>query len=148
MLRRALFASALVLTACGGSATPTAKTAAATTAEPSPAPPAQRPITSLKRSEVRATIAQGLGMFLQNVMVEDWPVMQNGKFHGFKIKDLNPDWSVDLRPGDVVTRINGVVPEHPDEADTAFRSLEKATALKVEFEREGKARTLELPIVD
>ena len=51
-------------------------------------------------------------------------------------------------PGDVVTRVNGIVPEHPEEADAALRSLEKAPALKVEFEREGKAKTLELPIVD
>jgi type II secretory pathway component PulC len=109
---------------------------------------APKPVTSLRRARVKEAIAQGLGAFLQNVTVDDWPVMQEGKFHGFKIKTINPEWGVDLRPGDVVTRVNGIVPEHPEEADAALRSLEKAASLKVDFERDGKAKTLELPIVD
>ncbi len=138
----------LLATACG-EATPPPKapeTAPARAAEP----PAPKPvaITSLKRAAVKETIAQGLGVFLQNVTVEDWPVMHDGKFHGFKIRALNPDWLLDLKPGDVVTRVNGIVPEHPEEADQALRSLEKAKSLKVEYEREGKAKTLEIPIVD
>jgi type II secretory pathway component PulC len=106
------------------------------------------PVTSLRRAEVKATIAQGLGAFLQNVTVDDWPVMHDGKFYGFKIKMINPDWGVDLHPGDVVTKVNGIVPERPEEADAALRSLDRAPSLKVEFERDGKPRTLELPIVD
>ena len=122
----------------------------ATSAAAPPDGPTAKPVavTALKRAAVKETIAQGLGVFLQNVTVEDWPVMHEGKFYGFKIRTMNPDWSVDLRPGDVVTRINGIVPEHPEEADTALRSLEKAKSLKVDFERDGKAKTLELPIVD
>jgi type II secretory pathway component PulC len=38
--------------------------------------------------------------------------------------------------------------EHPEEADAAMRALEKAPALRVEFERDGKPRTLELPITE
>jgi type II secretory pathway component PulC len=142
----------LLATACGESTPPAkaphedpgAKTAATT---PTPAA-AKAPVTSLKRARVKETIAQGLGVFLQNVAVEDWPVMHDGKFYGFKIRTINPEWGIDLKPGDVVTRVNGIVPEHPEEADAALRSLEKAPALKVDFERDGKAKTLELPIVD
>ena len=143
----------LVLVACGESnpqprtARNEARPATSQTAVAEPSAPA-KPVTSLKRAQVKAMIAQGLGMFLQNVTVEDWPVMHDGKFHGFKIRTINPEWGVDLKPGDVVTRVNGVVPEHPEEADAALRSLEKASALKVDFEREGKAKSLELPIVD
>lgn len=138
---------------CGGSKTPAASPDPAvatgapnesTKASPAPA----KPVTSLKRTAVNDAISRGLGSFLQNVSVEDWPVMLEGKFHGFKIRSINPEWGIDLRAGDVVTRINGIVPEHPEEADTALRSLEKAASLKVDYEREGKARTLELPIVD
>jgi type II secretory pathway component PulC len=107
-----------------------------------------KPVTEIKRAAVREMIAAGLGAFLQNVTVEDWPVMHDGKFYGFKIRSINADWGLDLHPGDVVTKVNGVVPEHPEEADAALRSLDKAAALKVEFERDGKPRTLELPIVD
>lgn len=151
--RLSLSATLLVLaTACGESTPPprdpgsvNGKARAASAESPAAAP---RPITSLRRAAVKETIAQGLGVFLQNVTVEDWPVMHDGKFHGFKIRTINTEWGVDLRPGDVVTRVNGIVPEHPEEADAALRSLEKASSLKVDFEREGKAKTLELPIVD
>ena len=141
---------ALLLSACGETTPPPAapKTAATKPQTPDLPASAPKPVTALKRARVKDTIAQGLGAFLQNVSVEDWPVMHEGKFHGFKIKTINDAWGVDLRPGDVVTRVNGIVPEHPDEADAALRSLEKAAALKIEFEREGKPRTLELPIVD
>jgi type II secretory pathway component PulC len=147
-------AAVVLLTACGESSPPPKSpggeskppTSASASASGGNATP--KPVTSLRRAQVKEMISQGLGMFLQNVTVDDWPVMREGKFHGFKIKTLNPEWGVDLKPGDVVTRVNGIVPEHPEEADAALRALEKATSLKVDFEREGKARTLELPIVD
>jgi type II secretory pathway component PulC len=144
----------LLVTACGESngppkgpndVTPAAKAATGPAEVPVTAP---KPVTSLKRAAVKETIAQGLGVFLQNITLEDWPVMHDGKFHGFTIRTINSNWGVDLKPGDVVTRVNGIVPEHPEEADAALRSLEKAPSLKVDFERDGKAKTLELPIVD
>jgi type II secretory pathway component PulC len=145
---------ALLVTACGETTPlaasphlPTARSARSTSTEGAVTSPVT-PITSLRRAQVKETIAQGLGVFLQNVTVDDWPVMHDGKFYGFRIRTLNTAWGVDLRPGDVVTRINGIVPEHPEEADAALRSLEKATTLRVEFEREGQPKTLELPIVD
>jgi type II secretory pathway component PulC len=156
MLVRSLLVPALVVLsvdACGEPTPPAmtvndvSKTGAPPLVDTRSAGPA-KPITSLKRARVRETIAQGLGAFLQNVTVDDWPVMQEGKFHGFKIRTINTEWGVDLRPGDVVTRVNGIVPEHPEEADAALRSLDKAPALKIDYERDGKAKTLELPIVD
>ncbi|MBX3225137.1 MAG: serine protease [Labilithrix sp.] len=152
-IRLTLSATLVLFAAACGESTPAPKSAssAASPATPSgeaarPSPP--EPVTALKRAAIKDTIAQGLGVFLQNVSVEDWPVMHDGKFYGFKIRTINADWGIDLKPGDVVTRINGIVPEHPEEADAALRALEKATALKVDFERDGKAKTLELPIVD
>jgi type II secretory pathway component PulC len=140
----------IALAAACDPAPPPAKSAADS---PTPAQAATRgapptPVTALKRAEVKATIAHGLGAFLQNVTVDDWPVMHDGKFYGFKIKTINPDWGIDLRPGDVVTKVNGIVPERPEEADAALRALDRAPSLKVEFERDGTHRTLELPIVD
>lgn len=138
-------------TACGGRHEP------AQAPEPSPstnapsaatAPPSGAPITALSRSGVKQTIDKGLGVFLQNVAVEDFPAMRNGKFLGFKLRAVNPSWNIDLKPGDVILRVNGMPIEHPEDADAALRALEKAPALKVDYERDGKARTLELPIVD
>lgn len=151
MLRLCIPAVLVLSTACAESGTPAKSpepSARPSASAASPSAPTSGPITSLRRAEIKQTIAQGLGLFLQNVTLDDWPVMREGKFHGFKIKTLNPEWTVDLRPGDVVTRVNGIVPEKPEEADAALRSLEKAASLKIDFERDGKARTLELPIVD
>jgi type II secretory pathway component PulC len=97
---------------------------------------------------VKQTIAKGLGYFLRNVTVEDYPAMRANKFYGWKLRNVNGELGVDLRPGDVVTRVNGMAIEHPEEADAAMRSLEKATALRVDFDRDGKSQSLELPITD
>ncbi len=141
----------VLVAACGGGGEATlspAKTPSDEKAAAAKAPVVPRKITALKRAEVKEAIQIGLGYFLQNVSVEDFPAMQDGKFHGFVVRSINEAWIVDLKPGDVVTRVNGIVPEQPDDADSAFKSLEKATALKVDYERNGQRRTLELPIVD
>lgn len=154
---RSLAATAVValsFLACGGSPepktadAPKASTTSASTPPPSDPMKPRAPITHLKRADVKLAIDKGLGVFLQNVMVEDYPAMKEGRFYGFRLKALNPDWAIDLRPGDVIVRVNGQVIEHPEEADAALRSLEKAPSLKIDYEREGKVRTLELPIVD
>ena len=79
----AISVASAAFVACGGE-TPPPKSA-----ETAPSPQATAPTTtaaavvvkttSLKRSEVKETIAKGLGYFLQNVTVEDWPVMRGGK---------------------------------------------------------------------
>ena len=150
----ALSLGSIAFVACGGEGPP-AKTsadatsaAAKTTAPTTTAAAMPAKTTSLRRSQVKQGIARGLGYFLQNVSVEDYPVMRGSKFYGFKIKDINAELGVDLRPGDVVTRVNGLSIEHPEEADAAMRSLEKAPSLRVDFERDGKPKTLELPITE
>ena len=148
----ALSLGSFALVACGGEAPPAKTTADATsakaTAPTTTAAAVPTKTTSLRRSQVKQGIARGLGYFLQNVSVEDYPVMRGNKFYGFKIKNINAELGVDLQPGDVVTRVNGMSIEHPEEADAAMRSLEKAPALRVDFERDGKPRTLELPITE
>jgi type II secretory pathway component PulC len=154
MRHAVLTAFAAFAFACGGSPEPknaespkTSTTSASTPPLGDPMKPAAT-ITQLKRADVKTAIDRGLGVFLQNVMVEDYPAMKDGRFYGFKLKALNPGWAIDLRPGDVIVRVNGQIIEHPEEADAALRSLEKAGSLKIDYERDGKMRTLELPIVD
>ena len=141
----------LASVACGE--TPPAKSAESAATAPEAAPTTTAAAvppktTSLHRSAVKAGIVRGLGYFLQNVTVEDYPVMRGNKFYGFKVKAISAELGVDIQPGDVVTRVNGMSIEHPEDADAAMRSLEKASALKVDFERDGKPRTLELPITE
>ena len=111
-------------------------------------PPSDRAVA---RSAVHAVLSEGLGMFLRRVDVDDQPVFVGGKFHGFRIAGLRDPqfWSgVDLKPGDVVTSVNGFPIEHPEQALTAFESLDVASELRVAVERGGQPRELVYAIVD
>lgn len=104
-------------------------------------------IGKLSRADVDRAVDGGLGVLLRNVQVDDWPVVRDGRFHGFRLRALSPAWNVGLEPGDVILRINDLPIEHPEEADAALRSLKTAPSLRIAFEREGKLAVLELPIV-
>lgn len=136
----------------GGSPPPKSAAKVAAPAEPAEAPSTTAavvaPTTQLSRAQVRGMIRSGLGVFFQNVALEDYPVMRNSRFYGFKLRAMNPAWNVGLLPGDVIVRVNGMPIERPEEADAAMRSLETAPALRVDYERNGKPSILELPIVD
>ncbi len=143
----------LAFVACGGAvrAAPVARAPAASPA-PEPAAPANTPPEhTVARSAVHAVVSEGLGMFLRRVDLDDHPVFVGGKFHGFRIAGLHDAqfWNgVDLKPGDVVTSVNGFPIEHPEQAQTAFESLEVASELRVVVEREGQPHELVYPIVD
>jgi type II secretory pathway component PulC len=141
---------------CGGAAA-TAKTAKTPEATASPsadksAPPAVAAGDhALRRSAVRTVVKGGLGLFLQKVTLDDEPVMKQGHFRGFRIAGLRDPgfWTgVDLQPGDVVIRVNGMAIEHPEEALEVFHSLESASELRVAYERDGQMHELKYPIVD
>jgi type II secretion system protein C len=144
------FALSLGLMSCGGSSeSPAATPASAKAATASaPAPLADH---QLARSAVHAAIVDGLGVFFRRVELDDMPVMTGGKFHGFRIAGL-PDkefWSgVDLKPGDVVTAVNGMPIERPEQAQSALESLDAAKELRVSYERDGQAHELVYAIVD
>jgi type II secretory pathway component PulC len=149
-----LLALATCVVACAQAAPPPVAPAspapAATIASAAPAPaapPAPSPgaVHALARADVHAAVAGGLGAFLQRVELESQPVMAGGKFHGFRIAAFHDAsfWKgVDLRPGDVVTSVNGFPIERPEQAQAAFESLDVASELRVTYEREGQAREL------
>ena len=127
-------------------ASPTPATSAA-----APVPGGDADVHTLRRSAVREAVAQGLGAFLQHIELYGQPVRVDGRFHGFRIAALHDAkfWSgVDLKPGDVVTAVNGLPIERPGQAQNAFDSLEAARELRVSYERDGKPRELVYPIVD
>ena len=147
----------VLLAGCGGetpaphAATSPAASAKAAHAEESD-PKATPPAGALRRSDVSRTVSAGLGAFLSRIALDDQPVRASGKFHGFRVAALRGDpalWrDVDLRPGDVVTRVNGMPIEHPEEALEVFKSLDVASELRVDLERDGAPRDLRFTIVD
>ncbi len=103
---------------------------------------------TLFRDDVDAVVDAGLGRFLQRVDVE--PALAGGRFEGFRIVELRPaDWwqGVDLQPGDVVVRVNGLPIERETEAYDAFQTLKKSPKLRVAYRRSGVERELVLEIV-
>jgi S1-C subfamily serine protease len=141
----------VMLVACGGSPPPAAKAAppAPVAAVPDAGPAGPR--TSLTRSGVHDAIIMGLGVLLQHVEIDDQPVLVGGHFHGFRLTALrDPDfWSgVDLQAGDVITSVNGMPIERPEQAQAAFESLDAAKELRVAYDRDGKPRELVYAIVE
>jgi type II secretory pathway component PulC len=153
MLVPFLGALALTLDACGGAspAPVSSAVAASASAKPPALSPASAPSHTIGRSVVHAVVAQGLGAFLQHVELDNKPVRVEGRFHGFRIAALHdaPFWNgVDLKPGDVVTRVNGFPIERPEQAQKAFESLEAASELRVSYDRDGEPHELVYAIID
>lgn len=142
----------VVLVACGSS-TPRSKTvvsgSAANASDGAGALPA--PSGTLHRTDVRQALSAGLGAFLQRVSFDvEHPVFRDHKFVGFRVTELKgAGWNgIDLKPGDVVTAVNGFSIERPEQAQQAFLSLAVASELRVDIEREGQARSIRLAIND
>jgi S1-C subfamily serine protease len=157
-MRRSVLALAVMplvalLAGCGGNELPP-DSPGTFAGDNAPAAKAATPLppNTLRRSAVLDAVARGPGAFLQRVELDDRPVFEGGQFHGFRIAALRGDpefWhGVDLRPGDVVTRVNGVVVQKPDDAQTALQSLEVASELVVDFDREGQPHELKFAIYD
>jgi hypothetical protein len=110
----------------------------------------QAPLPKIARSRVREALVQGPGVLLARVELDEMPVFRAGKFHGFRIAGLLGEpgfWKgVDLKPGDVVTAVNGFGVERPEQAYEAFRSLDVASELAIDYERNGEKRSLRYEI--
>jgi type II secretory pathway component PulC len=111
----------------------------------------------LRRSLVTRTVDAGMGRWLagddpsQLQVIVD-PKVERGRFRGWVVRKLYPEdpcyREVDVRPGDVVVKVNGRSVERPEHADTVWKSLRTAPALTVELLRDGRPITVTLPIAD
>jgi type II secretory pathway component PulC len=106
--------------------------------------PTQTPRGVIERSELAKVLDASPGMFLQNV--ESEPRFRAGKFFGWKLVAFFPGDArfagVDLRAGDVVTRVNGIAIERPEQLMDVWKLLRSASELTVDVERDGALRTL------
>ena len=104
----------------------------------------------IARNDLLPVLDDGLGRFLQNV--ETRPYFHKGAFVGFRIVSFFPGEpsfaSLDLRPGDTVTRINGKSIERPEQAVAVWEELRTASKLVVDYQRNGEAHALRFAIVD
>ena len=151
-------------TSSGAAAPSSAPAAAAVDETPSsttaalPVVPAAPPVVCearvgtdrLRRSSVKRTVDAGLGRWLQTVSVDR--VLVRGRFKGWVIRALSSDEScyagLDVRVGDIVTRVNGRPVERPEEALVVWTALPSSKELVVDLVRDGQPRTIRLGIVD
>jgi hypothetical protein len=140
---------------CGGASQPAA---APPPAEPAPAPvaeaePPPQPIEgdgTIARAALEPILDAGLGRFLQGVETE--PVLEGGRFVGFRLISLYPSdermADVGLETGDVIQRINGQPIERPEQALSVWNGLRVASELFIEYQRGEEQRELRFEIVD
>jgi S1-C subfamily serine protease len=151
-MRTLVISGLFLLVGCGGEPAeePTASAPETSGAETVQIVGTPRPTGALSRSNVVAIVDLGLGRFLQGVDTE--PVVVDRRFIGFRLLRLYPDdprfASVDLRAGDVVTRVNGQSIERPEQALQMWNGLRIASELAVDYLRDGEPRQLRLAIVD
>jgi type II secretory pathway component PulC len=96
------------------------------------------------------TLDAGLGAWLGQVDVE--PKVIRGRFQGWLIHAVHasdPCWAdVDLRAGDVVSRVNHRSIERPEQAQAVWSALRRAREISVDFVRAGRSRTLTFAILE
>jgi hypothetical protein len=104
----------------------------------------------LKRSALVRLLDAGLPRWLQGV--EGDRALANHRFQGWLVKSLHPGdpcyKEVDLRPGDVVQKVNGKSIEKPEQAFDVAESLRSAPALVVDYLRDGRTGRLSIAIAD
>jgi hypothetical protein len=98
----------------------------------------------IDRTELVTVLDAAPGIFLQHV--DSQPRFRGGRFVGWKLVAFFPGdprfAGVDLRAGDVVTRVNGNPIERPEQLMQVWQSLRTSNELVVDVEREGKPVTL------
>ena len=142
-----LAACSLAIAACASSEPPPAQAPDAVPKPPAALPAPVAPPGHLLRGEVdRVLTTQGPPWVLRRVITEE--VMRNdGKFAGWRLVGLPEEWrGIDIKPGDVVMKVNGLPIETPEQAWDAWTSVAKLAVLKVDVVRDGTARQIVIPI--
>ena len=113
-------------------------------------PQSQAEPGAIPRAELARVLDASPGYFLQHVQTE--PRFAHGRFHGWRLVSFFPGDArfagVDLQAGDVVTSVNGMPIEEPDQFMSVWTKLRTSKELVVDVERGGAPRTLRWIIAD
>ena len=128
---------------------PAAEATASTPTAPAPVA-ADEGAHTVTRSAVLDVLDKGIPWVLRQVETE--PELANGRFVGFRLVTFFPGdgrfRGVDLRPGDVVLRINGLPIERPEHAYRVWQELRVASEIRVEVMRQGQSHEVDYSIID
>lgn len=137
-------AVSLASVGCGGDGTsakapaPKPKSTAQASAR-KPLPPG-----TVAREDVNRVLLQGPPFIFRRMLFEEH--IQGGRFVGWRILGLPEDWTIDLKPGDVVSTVNGFSLEKPDDVWNAWSATATSPDIKIGLERAGKKQELVLRI--
>jgi hypothetical protein len=148
-MRAMLLLPLVACLACGPAPQPQAPPASA----PASAPASQRVRTGvITQAELKGFLDRGMPAFIANVVVDRYPRARAQRFRGWRIVEFFPGdqrfANVDIKPGDVILRVNERPIERPDQFVAAWGSLKLAKELVVETQRKGEVRVLRWKIVD
>ena len=94
---------------------------------------------TVTRAELDSFLDKGAPYVLTVVTFE--PVRREGKFQGFQIVDVTRGarefMTPQMRVGDIVTHVNGLRILKPDDLNQAWRSLNKADSIRIDFLRQS-----------
>ena len=96
-------------------------------------------------ASVRDAITQNVSSLTD--VIRPQPYFSGGQQKGYRVypgKDRKQFSALGLRPGDLVTEINGTAMTDPRQGMEVFRSLGDATSVSVTVERNGQPQTLTL----
>lgn len=149
MLKRSLLAAvvALPLVACSGNPEPkNAKAGQPSGASANKGPGADdAPPGTIARKSLDSVLLRRPGYVLSRVQMEE--VLKQNKFVGWRLTSFPAEWDkTGLQPGDVVTELNGVALEKPEDLWTAWLALADAAEIRIGFERDGKASSTSVKI--
>lgn len=133
-----------VVVGCGSAATPTPETPIGNKQADQEVPKAV-PEGQIHRADLDAVLRQGPAWVLGRVPLEE--VLVKGEFVGWRVMSLPPEWQeIDLQPGDVVSRVNGMPIERPTDLFAAWTTLSVASELKIAYQRDGAEQELAIRI--
>jgi type II secretory pathway component PulC len=104
----------------------------------------------LTRAMLRETVGRGPARVLAALEFAERPVFRDGRFVGLRVlarRDVGASRRLfDVRPGDVVTAVNGVAPRTPEDLAKAVRAVLEASAVEVALLRDGQPLVLRVPV--
>jgi len=112
-------------------------------------PPAGAPTAAPAKpvQTVQQALSQNAGNFTQ--IIRPQPYMPGGQLKGYRVypgRNRQQFAALGLRPGDLVTEINGTALNNPTQGMEIFRSLGESSQVTVTIERNGKSQALTLDV--
>ena len=112
---------------------------------PTPMQRQPEPIARRNAQTMQDVVAQNANSITE--IIRPQPFMPNGELKGYRIypgRNRDQFVALGLKPGDLVTEINGMTLNNPAQAMEMFRALADTTQVTITLERDGQPQTVTL----